>query len=171
MRRFFRSLGGRIADFVSSIRFRLTLWFLVILALVLAAFSAFIYASQSRDLRFDAVQDMQAKLTRLDAYFHSDAWQNSNISPADVPGDNGQALLQPSDFIILTTPDGQAVQNWGAMPQGQSHLVSGLLSAENQNRALSVYTQSISVKEQSGTSRSGDYLFVVAPVLRRDALL
>src|SRR5512142_979279 len=169
MRRFFRSLGGRIADFVSSIRFRLTLWFLVILALVLAAFSAFIYASQSRDLRFDAVQDMQAKLSQLDAYFHSDAWQNSNISPADVPGTNGQALLQPNDFILLTTPDGQVVQDWGATPLDQPHLVSGLLSAANRDRALSVYTQSISLKDQANQTHSADYLFVVAPVLRRDA--
>ena len=171
MRRFFRSLGGRIADFVSSIRFRLTLWFLVILELVLAAFSAFIYVSQSRDLRFDAVQDMQAKLSQLDAYFHSDAWQNSNISPADVPGANGQALLQPNDFILLTTPDGQVVQDWGATPLDQAHLVSGLLSAANRDRALSVYTQSISLKDQANQTHSADYLFIVAPVLRRDAML
>src|SRR5512140_3528840 len=112
MRSLVRSVGTRLADFFSSIRFRLTLWFVVILAVVLAAFSTFIYVSQSRDLRFDAVQDMQAKLSSLDAYFHSDAWQNSNLSPADVPGPNGQALLQPEDFIILTTPSGQVVQNW-----------------------------------------------------------
>jgi two-component system OmpR family sensor kinase len=166
-----RSVAGRLADFFSSIRFRLTLWFVVILAVVLAAFSAFIYITQSRDLQFDAVQDMQAKLTRLDQYFHSDAWLNSNISPADVPGDNGQSLLQPEDFIILTTPDGQVVQNWGATPQAQGHLVSGLLSAANQNRALSVYTQSASVKDQSNQTHSGDYLFVVAPVTRRDEFL
>ncbi len=166
-----RSIGSTLADFFSSIRFRLTLWFLVILALVLAAFSVFIYINQSRDLRFDAVQDMQSKLSSLDAYFHSDAWQNSNLSPADVPGPNGQALLQPNDLIILTTPDGQAVQNWGASPQGQGHLVSGLLSATSQNQALSVYTQSITVKNQSNQTTSGDYLFIVAPVMRRDMML
>ncbi len=171
MRALVRSIGGSLADFFHSIRFRLTLWFLVILALVLAAFSAFIYINQSRDLRFDAVQDMQGKLSQLDAYFHSDAWQNSNLSPADVPGANGQALLQPNDFIILTTPDGQVVQNWGASPQDQAHLVSGLLSVVNQNQALSVYTQSITVKDQSNQTHSGEYLFVVAPVLRHDAPL
>ncbi len=171
MKRFFSSFGSQLADFTHSIRFRLTLWFVVLLAIVLAAFSTFIYLSQSRDLRFDAVQEMQSKLSSLDAYFHSDAWQNSNISPADVPGPNGQALLQPNDFIILAAPDGTVVQNWGAAPQDQSHLVSGLLTAVNRDRALSVYTQSISVKSQSNQVRSSDYLFVVAPVLRHDALL
>ncbi len=171
MSSYVRSIASRLADFFSSIRFRLTLWFLVILALVLAAFSVFIYINQYRDLQFDAVQDMQAKLSGLDAYFHSDAWLNSDLSPADVPGPNGQALLQAGDFIVLTTPDGQVVQNWGGKPQDQSHLVSGLLSAANQDRALSVYTQSITVQDQSSQTHSQEYLLVVAPVVRRDTML
>src|SRR5512140_95432 len=112
--RFLKSAFARLAEFLSSIRFRLTLWFVVILAIVLAVFSLFIYASQSRDLRVDAAQGMQAKLTRLDEYFHSEAWQNSSLSPAQVPDTGGQAVLQPADFILLVTTDGQIAQNWGA---------------------------------------------------------
>src|SRR5512136_1061035 len=118
------SFGSRVANFFSSIRFRLTLWFVVILAIVLAVFSAFIYASQSRDLRVDAVQTMQAKLSRLEEYFRSEAWQNSTLSPAQVPDSNSQVPLQPGDFILVVTPDSQIVQAWGAKPQDPPQLVS-----------------------------------------------
>ncbi len=168
---FFKSLFGRLRDFLSSIRFRLTLWFVIILAIVLAVFSLFIYASQSRDLRVDAAQGMEAKLSRLDEYFRSDAWQNSSLSPAQVPDTNGQALLQPTEFILLVTTDGQIAQNWGAQPQNSDRLVRGLLSAAQQNRDFTVFEQTVSVTDTGNQSHSGPYLFIVAPVLRRDALL
>ncbi len=169
--RLVKSSSNRLADFFSSIRFRLTLWFVIILAIVLAVFSLFIYASQSRDLRVDAVQGLQAKLSRLDEYFHSPAWQDSNISPADVPGSNGQALLQPSEFIMVTTTDGQVLQDWGAKPLDSTHVIGGLISAANQNRDFSVYEQTISVTDSRNQPWTSDYLFLVLPVLRHDSLL
>ncbi len=168
---FFKSVFSRLRDFLSSIRFRLTLWFVIILAIVLAVFSLFIYASQSRDLRVDAAQGMEAKLTRLDEYFRSDAWQNSSLSPAQVPDTNGQALLQPTEFILLVTTDGQIAQNWGAQPQDSAALVRGLLMAAQQNHNFTVFEQTVSVTDTASHSQSGPYLFSVAPVLRRDALL
>ncbi len=168
---FIKSLPGRLRDFLSSIRFRLTLWFVIILAIVLAVFSLFIYASQSRDLRMDAAQGMDLKLSRLEDYFRSDAWQNSNLSPAQVPDTNGQALLQPTEFILLVTTDGQIAQNWGAQPQHSDTLVRGLLTAAQQNRDFTVFEQTVSVTDTSRTPRTSPYLFIVAPVLRHDALL
>ena len=170
MKHFFQRLGSRIASFLSSIRLRLTLWFVFILALVLAIFSLFIYASQSRDLRVDAVQAMQVKLSRLEAYFRSEAWQNSSLSPADVPDPNGQTVLQPGDFILVAGTDGQVVQNWGVKPQSPAPLVQSLISA-NQDRGLTVYQQSIAVTDSANASSTSPYLFIVVPVLRRDALV
>ncbi len=141
---------------------------MVILAVVLAVFSIFIYISQSRDLRVDAVQEMQAKLSRLETYFGSEAWQNSNLSPAQVPDSNGQSLLQPGDFILVSTTDGQVVQDWGAKPQDPAHLVSSLISASNQSRAMAVYQQTISLANQSNTA---SYLFIAVPVMRHNSLL
>src|SRR5512141_985941 len=126
--RLFSSIGSRSSAFFSSIRFRLTLWFVIILAVVLAVFSLFIYASQSRDLRVDAVQAMQVKLSRLEAYFRSEAWQNSDVSPAQVPDGGDQVPLQNGDFMVLSTPDGQILQNWGAQPQNTTEVVNGLIS-------------------------------------------
>lgn len=165
------SAVGQVSAFFSSIRFRLTLWFVIILALVLGVFSVFIYASQSRDLRVDAVQGMQVKLSRLEAYFRSEAWQNSSLSPAEVPDSNGQALLQPGDFILLATTDGQVVQDWGVKPQDPQRLVGSLVSAANQDRSSSVFQQTISVTDDGNGTSSSSYLFIVVPVLRHDLLL
>ena len=167
MRELRSSAAARLPSFFRSIRFRLTLWFVVVLALVLAVFSLFIYVSQSRDLHVDAVQSMQAKLGRLESYFRSPAWQNSNLSPAEVPDENGQAVLQPGDFIMVASLDGDVVQDWGIKPQDASTIAGSLVSA-NRDRGLTVYEQTISVPTESGAAFRTSYLFIVAQVLRHD---
>lgn len=166
-----KSFGDSLASFFHSIRFRLTLWFVLILAAVLAAFSIFIYLSQSRDLQLDAVQNMQEKLGRLQTYFRSPEWQNSNLSPADIPGSNSEAPLQSGDLIIIVDTGGQILQNWGVHPAEPTALVSELVSAASQNRDFSVYQQNIPVTNENNATTDADYLFVIVPILRHDALL
>ncbi len=169
--RVLKSAGAAVLSFLHSIRFRITLWFVLILAAVLAAFSIFIYVSQSRDLRLDAVQNMQEKLGRLEAFFESATWQNSNLSPGDVPGSNPQAPLQAGDLIILADTDGQVLQNWGANPANTKDLVNELASAARNNHELSVYQQTIGVINENEQRNDVDYLFVIVPVLRHNVLL
>ena len=164
-----RSLGSALAAFLRSIRFRITLWFVLILAIVLAAFSTFIYLSQSRDLQFDAVGNMQTKFARLQAYLQSPEWQNSNLSPTDVP--NTQTPLQTGDLLILVDMNGQVVQNWGVNPSDPVNLVNTLIPSASQNHDVSVYQQAISIAGGSKGIDKKDYLFIVYPVLRHDALL
>jgi heavy metal sensor kinase len=156
-------------SFFRSIRFRITLWFVLILAVVLAAFSTFIYLSQSRDLQIDEVGNMQEKLARLQAYFHSPEWQNSDLTPNDVPG--SQTPLQTGDLMILVDINGQIVQNWGANPADPNSLVGTLVPAANQTRNINVYQQTIPIVDTNKASANKDYLFIIVPVLRRDAML
>jgi heavy metal sensor kinase len=167
--KFVSSLGSVLLAFLRSIRFRITLWFVLILAIVLAVFSTFIYFSQSRDLQFDAVGNMQAKLARLQAYLQSPEWQNSNLSPTDVP--SNQAPLQTGDLIILADMNGQVLQNWGVNPADPANLVGVLIPAASQSRDINVYQQTISVVDGSKDAIKKDYLFIIFPVLRRDTLL
>jgi heavy metal sensor kinase len=169
--RLLQSFRGGTSDFLSSIRFRLTLWFVIILGVVLTVFSLFIYTTQSRDLRTDAAQAMQAKLARLEEYFRSPAWQDSSLSPAQVPDENGRALLQPADFILLATTDGRIAQNWGARPSNADELTRGLLAAAQRNQGSAVYQQTIAVTDTSNQLQTSPYLLIAAPVRRRDALL
>jgi len=83
--KFLKSIWNWLIDFLHSIRFRITLWFVFILAIVLVAFSGFIYFNQARDLQGDSVGNIQQKFARLLGYFRSAEWQNSTLGLSDVP--------------------------------------------------------------------------------------
>ncbi|MCL4528610.1 MAG: ATP-binding protein [Chloroflexi bacterium] len=168
MKRVFQNLFNSLALFYHSIRFRLTLWFVLILAFVLAAFSAFIYFAQARDLQIDEVGQMQEKFARVTAFFRNPDWQNLTLSATNVPGSN--APLQSGDLMILTDMNGQTIQSWGVSPSNPNTLISELVSAASQRHDLNVYEQSISYTNNGQQSR-GDYLFIITPVLGGDHLL
>ena len=157
-----KSIWNWVIDFLHSIRFRITLWFIFILAVVLTAFSGFIYFNEARDLQGDTVQNIQAKFARLLAYFRSADWQNSNLGLSDVP--NNDPPLQQGDMLALVDINGQAVQTWGIKPSDK--LISDLISTASQQRNINVYGETISVTDSNGKSSNADYLFIVSPVFR-----
>jgi heavy metal sensor kinase len=168
MKRLFSNIGNGLTIFFHSIRFRLTLWFVLILALVLAGFSVFIYFAQARDLQVDEVGHMQDKFAHVMAFFRTPDWQSSNLSPSLVPGSN--TPLQAGDMLILADINGQTMQNWGVSPSNPDTLISELVSAASQRHELNIYEQTISVIN-NGQPSSDDYLFIITPVLRGDQLL
>lgn len=169
MRRFFKSLFGTLTAFLHSIRFRLTLWFIMILAFVLAAFSIFIYFAQARDLQFDAARSMQEKFAHVQDYLHNPAFHGS-LSSTDNLG--SQAPLQSGDMMILVDTSGQVVQGWGASPENPDSLINALVSAARDSRELSVYQKAVQVTQaDSSQPTNKDYLFVITPVLQDDLLL
>jgi len=157
-----RSIWNWVIDFLHSIRFRITLWFIFILAVVLTAFSGFIYFNEARDLQGDSVQNIQAKFARLLAYFRSADWQNSNLGLSVVP--NNTPPLQQGDMLALVDINGQAVQTWGIKPNDK--LISDLISTASQQRSINVYGETISITDSNGKSSNADYLFIVSPVFR-----
>ena len=138
-----KTIWNWLIDFLHSIRFRITLWFVFILAVVLTAFSGFIYFRQSRDLQEDFVGSIQEKFARILGYFRSAEWQNSNLGLSDVP-DNAPPLQQ-GDMLVIVDTNAQIVQTWGIKPTNK--LVSDLVSTASQQRNLNVYEQTLSVTD------------------------
>jgi two-component system OmpR family sensor kinase len=168
--RLVRSFRNWLGTFLHSIRFRLTMWFVLILGIVLAVFSVFIYFTQARDLQFDAAGAMQEKFAHLQAYFRSAAWQNSDLSPSDVP--QGEAPLQQNDLLILTDATGEVLQNWGMELENPGSLIAALISNQTQRQhELTVYQQNVTVADGNHRRSTGDYLFIITPVLRGDRLV
>jgi heavy metal sensor kinase len=91
--------GGRRFSFIHSIRFRLVLWFTAILALVLAAFSLFVYYNQIRDIRGNALLQMEH---RMDLIIRS-------LPTGSVPS----SLLGSDDVFLLLGPSGGVVASQG----------------------------------------------------------
>ena len=161
------ALGLR--SFLQSIRFRLTLWFVLILGLVLVAFSMIIYTTQARDLQADAVGHIQEKFLHVQSFFGSPAWQLSELSPDSVPGNN--APLQKGDLLILLDPNGTLLQHWGETISAPETLMKELSAAGNQRGRISVYEQVVPIVDASSAPINSDYIFLVTPVVRDGVLL
>jgi heavy metal sensor kinase len=146
--RFLPAIGRRINFFLHSIRFRLVLWFAVILAIVLAAFSGFVYYNQSRDIQGEAEYRLERKLAALEATL--------TLSPTGFILPNG--ILQDTDVLLLVAPNGSVVGSKGPIPaQDASALAAEALHEyEDHQNSPGAY---ISWSESNHGAR-GSYLFV-----------
>ncbi len=169
MKRRLHAAAAGLISFLRSIRFRLTLWFVLILGLVLLAFSVIIYTTQARDLQSDAVAHMQEKFFRIQSFFRSPAWQFSQLSPDSVPGND--APLQKGDLLILLDPNGSILQHWGEPLSTPDVILKNLIGSGSQTGSLNVYEQLVPIIGSNSAVVSSDYLFVVTPVVREGVLL
>ena len=134
-----------------SIRFRLVLWFTAILAVILFAFSAFLFYSQSRNLQEEAIHELDRRVASLveivQTALHEGARQIS------IP--NG--LLRDTDVFILLSPDGQVLANQGPVPAEDAiQIVSaGLQTAARSNEGAAFYWTS---------PNSQNYVFIITQV-------
>ncbi len=162
--KFLKSIWNWLIDFLHSIRFRITLWFVFILTIILATFSGFIYYRQSQDIEEDSVKRIQAEFARILGYFGSPEWQNSNIDLSAVPDDTSP--LQVGDMLIIVDRSGQIVQTLGIKPSNK--LVSDLIATASEQHNLNIYEQTISITDSNGKTSDADYLFIVSFVFRGD---
>jgi len=169
MKKVFQSVGEWFAPFFHSIRFRLTLWFVFILALVLGVFSAFIYFVQARDLQVDSVGHMQAKFAYIQNYFRGAEWQNSDLSSANIPVNT--TPLQKGDLLILIDAKGVMLKNWGETLAKPDSIIGSLVSAGSQRQGVNVYEQTIPVINGTNQTVNTDYLFIITPVLHDNLLM
>jgi heavy metal sensor kinase len=127
------------------------LWFTAILAVILFAFSAFLFYSQSRNLQDEAIHEINRKVTVLAETVQVALHQgNGQIS---IP--NG--ILRDTDVFILLGSDGQVLASQGAIPaQKAIQIVSaGLQTAPPTNESAAIYWTS---------PTSQNYIFIITPL-------
>lgn len=110
-------LGVRFQRFFHSVRFRLTLWFVVILALVLLVFSVFIYTRQIQVVRAETAIRLSAQSAQLGEYFSQKGFsqyesENEGESLQVVPTDN-LPLIQEDEILAIFDSEGHLVQETG----------------------------------------------------------
>jgi len=145
-------MGKRIGFFFHSIRFRLVLWFAAILAIVLAAFSGFVYYRQSIDIQATAVYGLERKMALL----------NHTLTISSAGFSYPQGILQDTDVLILASSDGQVVASHGPIPtEDASALASRAIQehAEHGNPPDGYVTWS-----QGALKPKANYLFVSVPL-------
>ena len=108
------TLTTRLRRLLRSFRFRLTLWFVAVLALLLAGFSLFIYWRQAQVLRAETTNRLVAQSSQIAAYYSAiyrrDFEEEHNegvrfrLSQSDLP------LLQRQDVLALIDAAGNLIQ-------------------------------------------------------------
>jgi heavy metal sensor kinase len=143
-------------NFLYSFRFRILLWFAAILAVVLFAFSAFIYFSQARDIRGEALSHLGRKAELI-----ADALKWGAIPPN---------ILQETDIFLLIDLDGQVLSSQGL--NSEDEMVDLILRAKDAIENADTkkyYSYANSWMEERGHDRTY-YVFIVGAA-SRDTLL
>jgi len=154
----------RFKQFVRSIRFRITIWFVAILAIILGAFSLFIYLRQIQVLRAEAESRLIAQESQLNNYYRAvlHSFFERENEPSEVGGFSREnlPLLQPSDVFALLDPSGQAFQQSTNFPAAAlSDIYQTWLSGKNPTVPIAY---SLSQDNFSGGITKENYLFVVS---------
>jgi signal transduction histidine kinase len=109
--------------FFHSIRFRLALWFVLILGLVMVTFSGFVYWRQAQDVRSIATGQLKLTLERIQGSSHDGEEvieQQLLVSPTITDNTNDlNKILLGSDVIALQSVDGKILQSTGVLTAEQ----------------------------------------------------
>jgi heavy metal sensor kinase len=150
-KRVIKPFRERVGAFIRSIRFRIVLWFTLILAIILCLLSTFLYITQSRNIQDEAVRDLQGRMSGLATLVQNALRQGTN--QISIP--NG--LLRSTDVLILIGPNGQVLTSQGPVPaQTAIQVVSaGLRLSSHISEGSPVYWTD---------SNSQNYLFLTTAV-------
>lgn len=104
----------RFSDVFHSIRFKLTMWFLLILALILAGFSAFVYFQEVKAVYSRAESRLNLRMSELDLLVRRNTFREDNdweripatAITSDVP-------LQENEVLIISSAGGGIPSTWG----------------------------------------------------------
>jgi len=100
-------LLSRIDLLFHSIRFRLVLWFILILSVVLILFSILLIYARIQELRAEAINILEAKYGQVMRYIHSDVLGITNPNELHSGGEN--SVLGPLDVLALINAEGAPV--------------------------------------------------------------
>lgn len=147
-----------------SFRFRLTLLFVAILALILAGFSVFVYTRQAQILRSEMVTQLSTQSAQLATYYsaqlHAFDEESEGLSirlpQMDLP------LLPDNSVLALIGLDGKVALQQGEL---QPDILTALINAWNES-PVALEPQAFTVPGQKGqVNASGNtYLFEVSPL-------
>jgi cytidylate kinase len=132
---------ARLRRAIISIRTRLTLGSVAILALVLLAFSGFVYTRQARDLQGEAFGEVQNRFRQLEGLSRYAAHESEERGALTIPAryPDGTPLLQEGEELIVLSPQGQIVQKLGAMSDPEAGRVAANLGSPSAQESPKYY--------------------------------
>jgi two-component system OmpR family sensor kinase len=118
-----KRIRQRLDQFIHSIRFRLVLWFVLILGVVMVVFSAFIYFRQAQDIRAIAVERLNYTFERILGPTHERESINDQPlqffpSISTTPNDP-TAGIEANEVVALQAANGSILQSNGILTAEQ----------------------------------------------------
>jgi signal transduction histidine kinase len=157
-----RRFRQSILNFITSIRFRLTLWSLFILSLVLLVFSSVVYTSQSNDLKANALNDLEVKTRQIQILFRLVDFQvsiNGTLTMPDLT-QNFSEFIGPNDSLTIMNTNGQVLLNNSNLSTTQiNELLTHWKSAQIGQSSLSYQLAGV-----SKGNNNRNYLFLLSPL-------
>jgi heavy metal sensor kinase len=158
-----RRLARRFALFVHSLRFQLTVWFVAILGIVVAVFSAFIYSVQARELHSLALEQLTLKTRQLVTFYRISGLQFSPDGKLVVPTlANDSPFLQKGEILILVDPEGTVIFSQGPIDQSEADK----LAAYGLQHGIEAgpFTYAVAEAASTGSLFQQEYYFALAPL-------
>lgn len=154
---------NRINLILHSIRFRLALWFVLILAILLIGFSGMLFYMQTQELRAESLIRLESKLETIERAFGSDT-VNAQIAgtqgfPIITSDDN--TVFQKEDVLALYNPDGSLLKMWGPFTEALSLDFSQTSRDAGREPSIQLLTLK-NVDDQI------QYVFKIVPLYSRD---
>ncbi len=151
---------------MSSIRVRLTLWYLAVFGLVLLAFALVVYVAVTKQT-----------LTDLQSYMSTQAQQLAGTyDPSDgllhppAASDFGQANIQAhtgaGEIMLLLTPTGQVKQHFSPLTNAGVNQVAAFAQAHVADESIpyTTYTLNLPLDPSLGQGTNLDFLLLLAPI-------
>ena len=152
----------RLVQFFQSIRFKLVLWFVLILGVVLVLFSGFVYWRQTQDTRSIAMGRLNFTLERIlgPAYERESInEQPLQFSPTITSSPSDQSNnLQETDVIAIQAVSGEILQSTGILAAEQIQQLNLPLAGWNGVEQATI--------AQTGVIENNRYLFIKPAILQ-----
>ena len=161
----FNHFINRISILFGSIRFRLAVWFGLILGVLVIIFSAFIYTLQVQDHRAAAIDRLERKALRLRGFLRFSNQAYFQQTPLRFPNDpnNGESLLQEGDVLVFLNPSGQIIQSWGPLNSNSVHQVFDAALTQNEKDVPFSHVELSNVA--TGENTRTDYAMVAGSII------
>lgn len=147
-------------------RFRLALWFALVLAFVLLLFSLFVYYRTAVDVRDYTAARLVARLNDINSIVLRQYRKKSGWYWWREPEAKGEAafVLNQNEVLMISDPQGEVVGYWGAVDSAQAKQIAEFVSAGETGRFMP-YTITAPDDSANTAARSVDYLFNPARII------
>lgn len=159
-----RSFLKRVRQLFQSIRFRLALWFVAILGVVIVLFSIFVYTRQRSDLGEAAAGRLEQKAQLLASFLRYSSRDYFARTPLRLPSNPGsdEALLQPEDVLAFMDKDGTLIQGWGPVEDETMPKLVNQMFQSDDSGGFTARLFSVEIPSNKGPIQ---YVFMLAPIV------